>query len=81
MALSKHSTFNNVGDYVEDKCIISMASDKIYRDYCCPDCGYQSKVQDILLNCFSPSPRSKHRVPEFYCICGSRLRYVGDLEK
>jgi hypothetical protein len=52
--------------------------DTHHYNYRCRDCGYEAKVEDIVVDSFPPSPRSKHRMPELQCFCGGDLCYVKD---
>lgn len=38
-----------------------------------------SEVEDIVVDSFPPSPRSKHHMSELQCFCGGDLCYVKDL--
>ena len=50
-----------------------------HYNYRCRDCGYEAKVEDMVVDSFPPSTRSKHHMPELQCFCGCDLCYVKDL--
>ncbi len=54
--------------------------DTHHHNYRCRDCGYEAKVEDIVVDSFPPSPRSKHRMPELQCFCGGDLCYVKEFK-
>ena len=47
----------------EEELRMSGIYDTHYYNYRCRDCGYEAKVEDIVVDSFPPSPRSKHRMP------------------
>ncbi len=62
----------------EDEIRMSGIRDTHYYSYRCRDCGSETEVEDIIVDSFPASRKSKHRMPEFECCCGCRLCYVED---
>ena len=79
MTKKKGSSQDTMSEISEEEIRISGIYDTHYYNYRCRDCGYEAKVEDIVVDSFPPSPRSKHRMPELQCFCGGDLCYVKDL--
>ena len=79
MTKKKGSSPDITSEISEEEIRISGIYDFRYYSYRCRDCGYEAEVEDIVVNSFRPSPRSKHRMPELQCLCVGELRYVKDL--
>ena len=70
-----------MSDLSEEEIRMSGIYDTHYYNYRCRDCGYEAKVEDIVVDSFPPSPRSNPatRGTELQCFCGGDLCYVKDL--
>lgn len=70
-----------MSDLSEEEIRMSGIYDTHYYNYRCRDCGYEAKVEDIVVDSFPPSPRSNPatRGTELQCFFGGDLCYVKDL--
>ena len=79
MTKKKGLKVGSMSDLSEEEIRMSGIYDTHYYNYRCRDCGYETKVEDIVVDSFPPSFRSKHHMPELQCFCGGDLCYVEDL--
>ena len=79
--MTKKNDLNSdiMSEISEEEIRMTGIYDTHHYNYRCRDCGYEVKVEDIVVDSFPPSPRSKHRMPELQCFCGGDLCYVKDL--
>ena len=79
MTKKRESNPDIMREISEEEIRMSGIYDTHYYSYRCRDCGYEANVEDIGVDSFPPSCRSKHRMPELQCTCGGALCYVKDL--
>ena len=58
----------------EQKISTYESSSNSYCNYRCTNCGYESKIENSLIDCAGSPFGSVNSRPEFQCICGGKLR-------
>ena len=58
MTKKKGLKVGSMSDLSEEEIRMSGIYDTHYYNYRCRDCGYEAKVEDIVVDSFPPSPRS-----------------------
>jgi hypothetical protein len=66
-------------EITEEKLWMLDGYDTHYYYYSYRDCGYETKVEDMVIAFFPPSPRSNYRIPELQCFCDGDLCCVTEL--
>jgi len=78
MTKKKDSSRDIMSPLSEEEIRMSGIRDTHYYSYRCRDCGREAEIEDIFVDSFPPSRRSKYRMPELQCFCGGDLCYVED---
>ena len=78
MMKKKESNPDIMSEISEEEIRMSGIHDTHYYNYRCRDCGHEAEVEDIVVDSFPPSSKSKHHMPELQCFCGGDLCYVKD---
>ena len=66
MTKKKESSQDIMSEISEEEIRMSGIYDTHYHNYRCRDCGYEARVEDIVVDSFPSPPRSKHCMAELH---------------